>query len=162
MNSPITYSVEIYTDGSCHTQLCIGGWAAIVFIGGEKFILSGKEKDTTHNRMEILAVIKAVELVKKKCKTVSGIKIISDSQYVIGLESRKEKFIDSNFKTKKGNEIRNEDLVRKLLRYTEEIKIDFVKIKAHQKKNGDENFNIEADKLSRKIVRDAVKEIRSS
>ena len=46
-------SAEIYTDGSCHTQQCIGAWAAIILIDQQKIVLSGRENDTTHNRMEI-------------------------------------------------------------------------------------------------------------
>ena len=56
--------VEIYTDGSCHTQFLIGAWAAIIFISGEKIILSGIENYTTHNRMELMAVIKALEFIR--------------------------------------------------------------------------------------------------
>ena len=60
----VIINAEIYTDGSCHTQHCIGAWASIVFIGNEKIILSGKEINTTHNRMELLAVINAVEYIQ--------------------------------------------------------------------------------------------------
>jgi ribonuclease HI len=61
---------EIYTDGSCHTQLCIGAWAAIILIDEEKITLSGKDLDTTHNRMEILAVTEALEYLRLNFKTV--------------------------------------------------------------------------------------------
>lgn len=149
--------VEIYTDGSCHTQHCIGGWAAALFIGKEKIILSGKELNTTHNRMELTAVIEAIEYVRKMNSAFCGIKIYSDSQYIIGLTARKEKLFALNFETKKGDEIRNADLVKELLKLTECMPLQFVKVKAHQKKNEVINYNIEADKLSRKIVREAVK-----
>jgi ribonuclease HI len=153
-NLPI---IEIYTDGSCHTQKCVGGWAAIILIDTEKVILSGKETDTTHNRMELLAVIKSVDYIRKNYPGISEIKLISDSQYVIGLTSRKEKFTANNYSTKKGNDIKNMDLVKELLNHTEIINIKFTKIKAHQKKDETINYNIEADKLSRKIVREMVK-----
>jgi len=59
------YKFEIYTDGSCHTQLCIGAWASIILVDDKKIVLSGKEFNTTHNRMEILAVIKSIKYLTK-------------------------------------------------------------------------------------------------
>ena len=55
---------EIYTDGSCHTQKRIGAWVAIILTGTEKKVLSGIVQDTTHNRMELYAVIKGIEYIK--------------------------------------------------------------------------------------------------
>ena len=55
--------ITIYTDGSCHAQKRIGAWAAIVIINIEKIVLKGVEINTTHNRMELMAVIKAIEYV---------------------------------------------------------------------------------------------------
>jgi ribonuclease HI len=148
--------VEIYTDGSCHTQHCIGAWASILFVANEKIILSGTESNTTHNRMEILAVTTAVEYILNKYPLIKEIRLVSDSQYVIGLIDRQPKFIKSNFKTKAGNDIRNVDLVKVLLALANRISIRFVKIKAHQKENEIANYNIEVDKICRKLVRGAV------
>ncbi|MDX2171654.1 MAG: ribonuclease H [Bacteroidota bacterium] len=153
--------VLIYTDGSCHTQLRIGGWAAIVFINGTKTVLKGKELDTTHNRMELLAVINAIKFVLEKDKTINQLHIVSDSQYVVGLTARQTRLSDKNFTTKKGNEIKNADLVKELLNFVNSLNIDFVKIKAHQQKTDVVNYNIDADKLSRKIVREAVNKINT-
>ncbi|PBQ34304.1 hypothetical protein CNR22_21855 [Sphingobacteriaceae bacterium] len=83
--------IKIYTDGSCHTQLLCGAWAAIVFIGNEKIILKGEEAQTTHNRMELLAVIKAVDYLDQRAFQNSKVEICSDSQYVVNLLVRKEK-----------------------------------------------------------------------
>ena len=144
--------IKIYTDGSCHTQLCVGAWAAIILIGEEKIILSGTETNTTHNRMELIAVIKSLNFVKENHKKNSSVIVVSDSQYVIGLNARKEKLVKQNFKTKADKEIRNADLVEEL--YSLSRDITFVKIKAHQKKTSVINYNIEADLLVRKIMRD--------
>lgn len=149
---------EIYTDGSCHTQQCIGAWASVILYHNEKIRLSGIEFQTTHNRMEILAVINSLKYVKEKWALVTKLKIISDSQYVIGLIERQSKFIASDFKTKAGNDIRNVDLVKELLILLKTIDVEFVKIKAHQKVTEIVNYNIEVDKLSRKLVREAVRE----
>lgn len=151
--------VEIYTDGSCHTQHCIGAWVAIIFIAGEKIILSGEELNTTHNRMELTAVIKSLQYLHQLNKKIISITIITDSQYVTGLQEREQKFTAQKFQTKKGNAISNVLLVKELLLLTNCMPVKFVKIKAHQKKTVELNYNIEADKLSRNIVRQAVKEL---
>jgi ribonuclease HI len=143
----------VYTDGSCHTQTLNGGWAAIIFIDEEKVVLTGEASATTHNRMELMAVIKAISYVQEKHPTISAIRIISDSQYVVGLTARSEKLISNNFITRKGTEISNADLVKILLQYIATLPLSFTKIKAHQQKDNEPNFNIEADKLSRSIVR---------
>jgi ribonuclease HI len=144
---------EIYTDGSCHTQKRTGAWVAIVLTGTEKKILSGIVEDTTHNSMELLAVISGIEYVRNSYPTTTIIKIFTDSQYVIKLRDREEKLISSNFHTKKGIGIQNAQLVKKLLAIFSILPVELIKVKAHEKKTGTVNYNIEADKLSRKIVR---------
>ncbi len=151
--------VEIYTDGSCHTQKCVGAWASVILVDAQKIILSGKEENTTHNRMEILAVINSINYVLQHFPTIRELKVVSDSQYVIGLVSRQSKFLTSDYTTKAGNDIRNIDLVKELLLLLSTIKVEFVKIKAHQKATAVINYNIEVDKLSRQLVREAVKQM---
>ena len=149
--------LEIFTDGSCHTQQRVGAWASIILVNEQKIVLSGSEIETTHNRMEILAVLKAIHYVRENYVDIGVIKLVLDSQYVIGLVKREGKFLRSNFKTSSGNEIRNKDLVVELLNLVKEVEIRFEKIKAHQKKSDITKYNIEADKLSRSIVRSIVK-----
>jgi len=151
-------SIEVYTDGSCHTQQCIGAWASVLLHTEGKITLSGHELDTTHNRMEILAVSNSIKHVIQHFPQVKEIKIISDSQYVIGLIGREKKFIASNYKTKAGADIRNVDLVKELLALLKTINVEFTKIKAHQKPSEATKYNIEVDKLCREIVRKLVKE----
>ncbi len=57
--------IEIYTDGSCIGNPGPGGWGVIAFIDGKKIALSGGEKDTTNNRMEMMGIIGALELLHK-------------------------------------------------------------------------------------------------
>jgi ribonuclease HI len=147
---------EIFTDGSCHTQERFGAWAAVILIDGKEVVLSGKQPDTTHNRMEIVAVINSLRYVLNNYKGVKELIIVSDSQYVIGLVSRQAKFNASNYKTKEGNDIRNIDLVKELLQLLSVIKVRFIKIKAHQKATDVVNYNIIVDKLSRQIVREVI------
>jgi ribonuclease HI len=150
---------EIFTDGSCHTQQCIGAWAAVILIDEQKIVLSGKETDTTHNRMEILAVTNSIKYVQQHFNFINEIKIVSDSQYVIGLIGRQSKFIATDFTTNAGKDIRNVDLVKELLNLVATVRVQFVKIKAHQKPTDIINYNIEVDKLSRQIVRESIKDL---
>jgi ribonuclease HI len=149
-------SIKIYTDGSCHSQLLIGAWAAILFIADKKIILKAVETGTTHNRMELLGVINAVDYLAEKKLTDNLIQVYSDSQYVVNLLIRKQKLKQNNFITKKGTPIQNSDLVQMLIRQIETYDLEFIKVKAHQK-NGDAG-NHEVDKLVRSLVRQKVKE----
>ena len=73
--------IEIYTDGSCHNNYNIGAWASILLVANKKTIFKGTVQNTTHNRMELLAVIKAIEFSNENYKH-SLLKIYTDSQYV--------------------------------------------------------------------------------
>ena len=70
--------VLIFTDGACRGNPGPGGWGALLRYGSHEKILSGAEKDTTNNRMELLAAINALKTLKQSCKIV----IYTDSQYV--------------------------------------------------------------------------------
>ena|ERR1700686_63106 len=145
---------EIYTDGSCQTQSREGAWVAIILIGGDKTVLSGQVPNTTHNRMELLAVREALCYLETNNSSLRKLKIFADSQYVIGISDRKNKLEASGYSTKKGSPIQNLDLVLDLLKLSASFSIDWIKIKAHQKKGEGPNYNIDADKLARKIVRE--------
>lgn len=76
-------SVHIYTDGACRGNPGPGGWGAILCYNGREKELSGGERSTTNNRMELMAAIVAFEALKEPCEVT----FTSDSQYVInGLE----------------------------------------------------------------------------
>ena len=70
--------VEIFTDGACSGNPGPGGWGAVLRYNGREKELSGGEKDTTNNRMELTAVIKALECLKEPCKVT----LTTDSKYV--------------------------------------------------------------------------------
>jgi ribonuclease HI len=152
-------SAAIYTDGSCHTQLRKGAWVAILFIGAEKIVLSGCEEDTTHNRMELMAVIRGVEYIKNHYAAINTLHIYSDSQYVVRLPAREDKLTTIGFANKKGDALPNTDLLKRLLELSLFFAIEWVKVKAHQKKGDEINYNSEADWLSRKLVRENVREL---
>lgn len=152
----------IYTDGSCNTEHKIGAWAAIIKYNSEEVTISGIEENTTHNRMELSAVIKALEYATENCHPIKSISVFTDSQYVTGIEKRIAKFKASAFKTKSGKDIQNIDLVKELIHLIQIFEPEFIKVKAHQKKTSERNINREVDKLSRKLVRDYLKNQRIS
>lgn len=149
--------IRIYTDGSCNTQLKVGGWAAILLLGENKKVLHGSESNTTHNRMELLAVIKSLEYAVKNFNKMVPIELYTDSQYVYRIPERAEKLQSNHFITKKGNVFNNKDLIQRLIELINQHDICIIKVKAHQKNIGIPNYNREVDKLSRQIVRDKVK-----
>ena len=71
-------SVILYTDGACSGNPGPGGWAAILRYGSAEKVLSGGEKNTTNNRMELLGVIAGLECLKESC----AVALYSDSQYI--------------------------------------------------------------------------------
>ena len=71
-------TVEIWTDGGCKPNPGPGGWAAILRFGAHEKELTGAEPATTNNRMELLAVIQALNSLKRPC----AIHLYTDSQYV--------------------------------------------------------------------------------
>jgi ribonuclease HI len=148
---------EIYTDGSCHPPSGAGAWVAIILIEREKIVLSGQVPGTTHNRMELLAVMEALSYLKTNNSRIRKIKIFTDSQYVTGISDREGRLEAAGYSTKKGSPIQNLDLVRGLLELSASFSIDWIKIKAHQKKSEEPNYNIDAEKLARKIVRESIR-----
>lgn len=152
-----TDDINVFTDGSCNHVYKVGGWAAIVLVGEQEILLQDKELETTHNRMELLAVIRALEFIEDQNLSHYRIIIYSDSQYVVRIIERKDKLKTANFITKKGSLIQNKDLVEQIINYIESLNLEFVKVKAHQKKTEKRNYNRDVDKRSRKIVRDYVK-----
>jgi len=148
-------NVQVYTDGSCNTKLKIGAWAALILIDEEQIVLQNIELETTNNRMELQAVISAINYINEKFD-VDKIDIFTDSQYVTNILIRKDKLSTSDFITKKGNILNNSDLLKQLILQIETNNIQFIKVKAHQKIGNGTDYNIFVDKLSRKLARDYI------
>ena len=149
-------NTKIYTDGSCNTRLHIGACVAIFFVDDEKIVLSETFSDTTHQRMELAAPIMALNYILQHFKKVNKVELHSDSQYVAKLKNRADNIALKNYITSKGNEIRNIDLIKRWIQLNKNFSITTIKMKAHQKMADETQYNIEADKLSRKLVRGAV------
>lgn len=149
--------IDVFTDGSCHTQKLIGAWVALIHISGEKKILQGIEQNTTHHRMELVAALKSMEFIKEYHEAAL-VRIITDSQYVTGLIRREAGLTSQNFITKSGKKIANEDLIIHFYKLLKHLDISFIKVKAHQQNADVPSGNHEADLLSRSLVRQAVQE----
>ena len=120
--------IIIYTDGSCLTNPGNGGWAAIINENDEKKIISGNEKNTTNNRMELLAPINALRGIKPGSK----IKIYTDSQYVKnGITEWINTWLNNNWKTSKKEDVKNKDLWIELYNLNKLLDIQWIWIKAH-------------------------------
>ena len=138
----INYDYIIYTDGACLGNPGPGGWAAIIIKDNIKNILKGSEKDTTNNRMEIIASIKAFKSIKKSSK----IKIFTDSKYLIdGINVWIKNWKLNEWQTKNKKEVKNIDLWIELDSQACFHHIDWEWVKGH---SGDQ-YNEEVDKLAR-------------
>ena len=147
-------SITIFTDGSCHTKYKSGGWASIVIRGSNRIVLEGRTLNTTHQRMELTAVLEALKYIERDGMIQHEITIYSDSQYVVDLLKRKEGITLADYRTKKFKPIRNADLVKELISFMGLPNIRFIKIKSHQRLSDEESIlNREVDVLSRKNMR---------
>lgn len=110
MTSENFQTVTIYTDGGCEPNPGRGGWAAILVAGGHLKEISGAENDTTNNRMELTAAIRALESLKKKCV----VNLYTDSQYLKqGVTEWMPNWKRRNW-NRKGGELKNIDLWQSL------------------------------------------------
>lgn len=149
--------IEIYTDGSCNPKEDIGAWAAILQIYGKQSIIKGICNNTTHNRMELTAVIKALDYLQQNDLENRSVVVFTDSQYVERIKERATKIEQQRYQTRAGKEMRNADLVEILIKQIDSADVSFKKVKAHQKAGEKPNLNREVDKIARKLVREGYK-----
>ena len=120
--------IKIYTDGSCLKNPGNGGWAAIININSEIKRISGSVKDTTNNKMELMAPIKALQEIREQ----QPIEIYTDSQYVkLGITDWIHKWIKNNWQTSKKEPVKNKELWIELYELTKSYEIKWIWVKAH-------------------------------
>lgn len=134
--------VEIYTDGACRGNPGPGGWGAILVCGSVEKELSGGEKSTTNNRMELMGAISAFEALNQPCEVT----FTSDSKYVIdGLEKGwAVGWKKRGWKKSDGSAALNPDLWERLLKAIAPHEIRYVWVRGH---NG-HPYNERCDKLA--------------
>ena len=121
--------VEIFTDGACSGNPGPGGWGAIMRTKGIEKELSGGEKDTTNNRMEMMAVIAALEALQRDC----SVKITTDSQYVMkGMLEWLPGWKKRNWQTAAKKPVKNIDLWQRLERAAESHQVEWEWVRGHQ------------------------------
>ena len=137
--------IKIYTDGSCLKNPGNGGWAAIICTRNEMKKISGSEKDTTNNRMELLATINAL----KEVNSEDLIEIYTDSKYVKnGITDWIHNWIKNNWKTSNKEDVKNKDLWIQLHELSNNSKIKWNWVKAH----AGNPLNEEVDLLAKKAA----------
>ena len=137
--------IKIYTDGSCLKNPGNGGWAAIIYTDNEVKKISGSEKDTTNNRMELMATINAL----KEVNSEDLIEIYTDSKYVKnGITDWIHNWIKNNWKTSNKEDVKNKDLWVQLHDFNNNSKIKWNWVKAH----AGNPLNEEVDLLAKKAA----------
>ncbi|MCX7892630.1 MAG: ribonuclease HI [Burkholderiales bacterium] len=103
--------VRIYTDGACKGNPGPGGWGALLRYGAHERELFGGERETTNNRMELTAVIRALESLKRTCR----VELYTDSQYVRnGITTWLADWKRRGWKTADRKPVKNQDLWKRL------------------------------------------------
>ncbi len=133
------HPLKIYTDGSSRGNPGPGGFGAVLLWGDAQKELSGGYRLTTNNRMELLAVIKALESLKKRDISVT---IYTDSQYIVNSVEKKwlNKWIKTDFKGGK----KNKDLWLNFYALSKHFKLRFIWVKGH----ADNRWNNRCDELA--------------
>lgn len=121
--------VEIFTDGACSGNPGPGGWGAVLRYQGREKELSGGEASTTNNRMELSAVIAALEALKEPCQVT----LTSDSKYVIDAIEKgwARKWRSNGWMRNKKDPALNPDLWGRLLDLLDQHEVTFVWVKGH-------------------------------
>jgi ribonuclease HI len=133
--------VKIYTDGACSGNPGPGGWGVLLVYGDHEKELYGGEPETTNNRMEMLAAIKAIEALKRDCR----VELYTDSSY---LRNGITKWIDgwkrNGWRTAARKPVKNSDLWQRLDALRQNCQIDWYWVKGHSGEYGNER----ADELA--------------
>ena len=135
--------VTIYTDGACSGNPGAGGFAAILMYNGVEKVVSGGEKETTNNKMELMAVISGLNSLKEACE----VDVYSDSQYVV--DAFNKGWVDSwqknGWRNSSKDDVKNVDLWEKLVDLMSKHQVTFIKVKGHS----DNENNNRCDEIAR-------------
>ena len=137
--------IKIYTDGSCLENPGKGGWAALINEDGNIKRISGSEKNTTNNRMELMAPINALKNIEPN----KEIEIFTDSKYVkLGITKWINTWKKNNWQTSKKEDVKNKDLWLELYDLNKSLNTKWNWVKAH----AGNPMNEEADLLAKKAA----------
>ena len=139
--------VIIYTDGACSGNPGPGGWGTILMYKDNVKEISGGDKQTTNNIMEITAVIQGLKMLKYKCQ----VEIYSDSAYVVNAFNNHwiEGWMKKNWVNSNKEPVKNKELWQELYDLTCEHDVKFIKVKGHS----DNEYNNRCDELARNAIK---------
>ena len=121
-------SVTMYTDGACSGNPGPGGWGTVLISGRHRKELYGGEAETTNNRMELMAVIKGAEALKRASK----VEIYTDSTYVMkGMTEWLEGWKKRGWKTAGRQPVKNIDLWQRLEKSLERHQVKWIWVRGH-------------------------------
>lgn len=121
-------TIYIYSDGACKGNPGAGGWGALLISGGHRKEISGGEANTTNNRMEMTAVIRALESLKRP----STVEVHTDSQYVQkGISEWMSGWKRRNWRTADGKPVKNQDLWLQLDALSQLHRIEWKWVRGH-------------------------------
>ena len=141
--------VKIYTDGACRNNPGPGGWGVLLRHGKHEKLLSGAEVETTNNRMELTAAIRAFNALKQPCQ----VDFYTDSQYMRrGVTEWINQWKAKGWKTANKKPVKNQDLWRALDKATKKHKVTWHWVRGH----AGHRENERVDKLARKEIRKLV------
>ena len=130
--------VEIYTDGACRGNPGPGGWGALLILGERERTLSGAEPLTTNNRMELMAVIAALEALKRPVRA----RVFTDSQYVRrGISEWLPNWKAKGWRTADRKPVKNQDLWQRLESLAEPHRIEWHWVPGHAGVAGNERVD---------------------
>ena len=131
----MSHVVDIYTDGACRGNPGPGGWAALLSAGAHEKEISGAENPTTNNRMERMAVIAALEALKR----ASEVRLYTDSQYVRrGILEWLAQWKARDWKTADRKPVKNQDLWQQLEQAAARHRIEWHWVRGHTGVEGNE------------------------
>ena len=137
--------IKIYTDGSCIGNPGNGGWAAIIINDGKKTQIKGSKKNTTNNKMELLASIKALKKIPKG----SNVQIFTDSKYLkLGITEWIHNWKKNGWKTSNKKKVKNIKLWTELNELSNKFEINWNWVKAHST----DKLNNEVDLIAREAA----------
>lgn len=141
--------VEIYADGACKGNPGPGGWGALLVYKGVEKLLSGGELITTNNRMEMMAVIQALQSLNR----VSKVKLYTDSVYVQkGMTEWLKGWKQRNWRTSDKKPVKNEDLWKILDDIANQHQVEWIWVKGHAGHPGNERADALANEGVAKIL----------
>ena len=138
--------IKIYTDGACSGNPGPGGWGYVIVENGKSYSSKGSESQTTNNRMELTAAIKALENARKD----ESLYLYTDSTYLQkGITEWIVNWKKNNWITSSKKPVSNKDLWIKIDQLNLELDIEWKWVKAHQSDNSDDTlYNNMADELA--------------